>query len=260
MPYIKRTESEISQLQHEIRHHKLYNILQTTEDVKLFMEHHVYTTWDFMSLLKTLQLQFTTFKLPWVPNKTPEIFKFINEIVAAEESDINELGQTKSHFEMYLDGMEQIGANTTLITTYTELIENNIPVSKAAKLVYIPDFIKDFITFTFDIIETGKPHLMASVFIFGREDISSEKVLKVISDIETEENSCTKLTFLLNRYLFLKQDNHRAVSYKMLSELCGTDMVKWEEVLTVAKEALEHRTILWDNIYNIIKTEKEELA
>ena len=260
MPYIKRIESELSQLQYEIRHHKLYNILQTTEDVKLFMEHHVYTTWDFMSLLKTLQLQFTTFKLPWVPNKNPEIFKFINKIVAAEESDVNALGQTKSHFEMYLDGMEQIGADTTLITTFTELLENNIPVSKAANLVYIPAFIKDFITFTFDIIETGKPHLMASVFIFGREDINSEKVLNVVSNIETEEHPCTKLTFLLNRYLYLKQDDHRAVTYKMLMELCGTDMVKWEEVLTVAKEALEHRKILWDNIFNIINTNKQELV
>ncbi|MHA7944072.1 DUF3050 domain-containing protein [Formosa sp. 3Alg 14/1] len=260
MSYIKRIESELSQLQHEIRNHKLYNVLQTTEDVKLFMEHHVYTTWDFMSLVKTLQLQYTSFKLPWVPNKNPEIFKFINEIVAAEESDVNELGQTKSHFEMYLDGMEQIGANTTLITTFTELIENKIPVSKAAKLVYIPDFIKDFIEFTFNIIAKEKPHVMAAVFIFGREDINSEKVLNIVSNIETEDNPCTKLTFLLNRYLYLKQENHRAVAYKMLHELCGTDMVKWEEVLTVAKEALEHRVILWDNIYNIIKTQKEELA
>ncbi|CDF79113.1 heme oxygenase-like protein [Formosa agariphila KMM 3901] len=260
MPHIKRIESELSELQYEIRHHKLYSILKTPEDVKLFMEHHVYTAWDFMSLLKTLQLQFVTFKLPWVPNKYPEIFKFINEIVAAEESDVNELGQTKSHFEMYLDGMEQIGANTTLITTFTELIENNIAVSKAAHLVYIPSFIKDFIEFTFEIIETGKPHLMASVFIFGREDINSEKVLNVVSTIATEENPCNKLTFLLNRYLYLKQDNHRALSYKMLRELCGTDMVKWEEVLTVAKQALEHRIILWDNIYHIINTNKEELV
>ncbi|MDW5288223.1 DUF3050 domain-containing protein [Formosa sp. PL04] len=260
MAYIKRIESELSELQYEIRHHKLYDVLQTTEDVKLFMEHHVYTTWDFMSLLKTLQLQFATFKLPWVPNKNPEIFKFINEIVAAEESDVNELGQTKSHFEMYLDCMEQIGANTTLITTYTELIENNIPVSKAANLVYIPGFIKDFIEFTFKIIETKKPHLMAAVFIFGREDINSEKVLKVVSNIETDETPCTKLTFLLNRYLYLKQDNHRSVAYKMLTELCGTDLVKWEEVLLVAKQALEHRMILWDNIFNIIISNKEELV
>ncbi|WP_066218562.1 DUF3050 domain-containing protein [Formosa haliotis] len=259
MPHIKRIESEISDLQHKLRHHKLYDVLTTAEDVKLFMEHHVYTTWDFMSLLKTLQLQFSTFKLPWVPNDNPDIFKFINEIVAAEESDVNELGETKSHFEMYVDSMHQIGANTTLITTFTELIHNKISVSKAAKLVYIPEFIKDFIEFTFNIIETKKPHVMAAVFIFGREDIITDKVLKVINSIESEDISCSKIKFLLNRYLFLKQEDHRALSYRMLSKLCGSDLVKWEEVLTASREALEHRIILWDNIYTIIKTNKEEL-
>ncbi|WP_159023161.1 DUF3050 domain-containing protein [Formosa sp. L2A11] len=260
MPYIKRIESELSPLQHDLRHHKLYNVLKTTEDVKLFMENHVYTTWDFMSLLKTLQLQFVTYKLPWVPNKNPEIFKFINEIVAAEESDVNELGQIRSHFEMYIDCMEQIGASTTLINTFTELIENGIDVSKASNLVYIPEFIKDFIEFTFNIIETEQPHLMASVFIFGREDIISEKVLNVVSNIETDKTPCTKLTYLLNRYLFLKQEDQRALSYKMLNELCGNDTEKWDGVLTVAKEALKHRTILWDNIYDIIITNKEKEA
>jgi len=257
MPYIKRIESELSLIQHDLRHHKLYNILKTTEDVKLFTENHVYTTWDFMSLLKTLQLQFTTYKLPWVPNKNPEIFKFINQIVASEESDVNELGEIKSHFEMYVDCMEQIGANTTLITTFVELIENNVDVSKAANLVYIPEFIQDFIEFTFNIIKTEKPHLMASVFIFGREDIISEKVLNVVSNIETDKTPCTKLSYLLNRYLFLKQEDQRALSYKMLTELCGEDKEKWDEVLTVAKEALKHRKILWDNIYDIILSSKE---
>ncbi|QDO95069.1 DUF3050 domain-containing protein [Formosa sediminum] len=257
MPYIKRIEAELSVLQHELRHHKLYNVLKTTEDVKLFTENHVYTTWDSMSLLKTLELQFTTYKLPWVPNKNPEIFKFINQIVASEESDVNELGEVKSHFEMYVDCMDEIGANTTLITTFIELIENNIDVNKAANLVYIPEFIKDFIAFTFDIIKTEKPHLMASVFIFGREDIISEKVLNVVKNLETDKTPCTKLAYLLNRYLFLIKEDQRALSYKMLTELCGEDQEKWDEVLSVAKEALKHRKILWDNIYDIILENKE---
>lgn len=72
------------------------------------MEHHVFAVWDFMSLLKALQEKFTKTTTPWYPVGNPEIRYLINEIVLAEESDLNFYGKHQSHFEMYLDAIEKL--------------------------------------------------------------------------------------------------------------------------------------------------------
>jgi hypothetical protein len=38
-----------------LNQHPLYAAVQSIEDLRVFMAHHIYSVWDFMSLLKALQ-------------------------------------------------------------------------------------------------------------------------------------------------------------------------------------------------------------
>ena len=228
MNRIQLVEHEILDLRNQLQHHKLYENLKTIDDIRVFMENHVFAVWDFMSLLKALQIELTNVQIPWTPSKNTLLTRFINEIVHGEESDINELGEPKSHFEMYLDAMLQVDANPNEINNFIKKIELGHSVTNALNAINIDKRVADFVKFSFSIIATNKPHIVASAFTFGREDVIPDE---------------------------LDGDEHGPLSLEMIKELCQDDDEKWNETLSVAKQALEQRIALWDAITDLIQSE-----
>ncbi|MDX1270638.1 DUF3050 domain-containing protein [Bizionia paragorgiae] len=262
MNHIAHIEAELAPLKTQLKEHKLYKNLNSIEDIKIFMEQHVYAVWDFMSLLKALQIHLTTVTLPWVPVSNPTISQFINEIVLGEESDVNAHNVPQSHYEMYLDAMHQINANTTPVTQLVTYIQNGDSLSTALDKIEIHKDTKAFVTHTFEVINTNEIHKIASDFTFGREDLIPDMFLQIISESEKDSSPSpySKLSYYLHRHIEVDGDNHGPLSIKMISELCGDDTKKWEDVLLTAKASLRSRLLLWDTINNLILERKNKLA
>ena len=67
-------------LKNKLRNHSLYNSIESVEDLKIFTNAHVYAVWDFMSLLKFLQINLTTISLPWYPSKNTRSEEHTSEL------------------------------------------------------------------------------------------------------------------------------------------------------------------------------------
>lgn len=259
MDRIRFIETELLDLRIKLRTHKLYSNLNDIDDIKTFTENHVFAVWDFMSLLKAIQIQLTNIEVPWVPRKNPALARFVNDIVHGEESDINEVGEAKSHFEMYCDAMKQIGADTTQIDLLVNLISSGNDLQYSLNQLKIEESVSDFVKFTFQIIATKQSHIIASVFTFGREDVIPDMFVEILKKSNSESKSYNKLIYYLERHIELDGDEHGPLSLQMISDLCLDSDEKWEATLIFAKLALTHRIKLWDSINNLIENKRNIL-
>ena len=247
---IDSIQNKIKDHRNKLLEHKLYSNIETINDLQVFTENHIYAVWDFMSLLKALQIRLTCTKTPWLPNNNSQTAYLINEIVLAEETDINQVGERKSHYELYLDAMIDIGAKTEKPVEIINEIANSENIFNAIENINIHPNIKNFLNFTFSVIDEGKPHKIAAIFTFGRENLIPNMFNEILREFEknVSEGDISKLIYYFERHIELDEDEHGPMALEMVSMLAENDPVKWKEIEDISIEALEKRILLWDAI------------
>lgn len=249
---IEAIEARIAPLRTRLTEHPLYASIRTPQHLRLFMQSHVFAVWDFMSLLKALQSALTCVSVPWVPSAFPESRRFINEIVLGEESDQFE-GRAISHFELYLEAMQEAGADTapvrdllaSLAGQPASLSVNDVPLNMPA----IPIAARAFMSFTFHIIRSGNLAAMAAAFTFGREDVIPDMFRQMIRDLNTQHaGSFATYIWYLERHIEVDGEDHGPLSLRMVADLCGNDEALWVAAASAAESAIAVRLALWDGI------------
>lgn len=252
---IERIAKSIEPLRQEIINHKVYSVINDIDDLKVFMQYHVYAVWDFMSLLKSLQNNLTCTSIPWYPKGLAETRSLINEIVLGEESDVDSAGNVKSHFEMYLDAMQQCGADTAPIEKFISVLQDSKDLEDALAEAEAPNEVRDFVKFTFKNIENNKDHLLSSMFTFGREDLIPGMFLSLVNDLhKTFPDSISIFKYYLERHIEVDGDHHSHLALQMTANLCGENAEFWKEAEQVAIESLQKRIDLWNGAYKNIMT------
>lgn len=225
------------------------------EGVRTFMETHVWAVWDFMSLVKGLQRELTCIDVPWVPVGDPEVRRFINEIVWGEESDVDRHGRPMSHFEMYLEAMEKMGADTHPMRSFLRDLASGVSMQKALSTHAPSKATADFVAFTFGILEEKALHKSASVFTFGREDLIPDMFNVFVSDLGSDVGfDHADLLYYLERHIEVDGDEHGPIALRLLDAAVGNDGQKKDEAISVAIEALRRRRMLWEDIARRIES------
>jgi hypothetical protein len=250
---LKKTQQAIEPLRQQIINHKVYSVINSIEDLGVFMNYHIYAVWDFMSLLKALQQNLTCTAVPWFPVGSANTRYLINEIVTGEESDVDSKGERKSHYEMYLAAMQQCNAEPVIFMDFISELKKTGNLKEAFSASGVPEAACEFVDYTFDVIESGEPHLQAAVFTFGREDLIPNMFFSIVNDLDSKfPGQVSQFKYYLDRHIEVDGDHHSHLALEMTAELCGDDAQKWDEIESASIIALQKRIGLWDGIYNEI--------
>lgn len=256
-PNISKINDQLAPLLSAIVNHPVYAEIQTLDDLRIFMEHHIYAVWDFMSLLKSLQNGLTCTRVPWFPVGNADTRYLINEIVAGEESDVDANGLRKSHFELYLEAMSQSGADVAPINAFLMALQKGETMASAYTMAHVPKDCQAFMDFTFGTIDSGKLHVQAAVFTFGREDLIPGMFVSLVQDLNQRfPDSLSTFKYYLDRHIEVDGDHHSHLALEMTAALCSEDPTAWDEALTASVEALERRKALWDGAHAQILARK----
>ncbi len=256
--HIKKIQQAIEPYRQQIINHKVYGVIDDLNDMQIFMKYHVFAVWDFMSLLKGLQTSLTCVRVPWFPKGLADNRFLINEIVVGEEADVDSFGTRKSHYEIYLDAMDQAGADDRQIRAFIYELSHGMDLEEALLVANTPLAVQRFVKFTFNTIATKHDHLMAAVFTFGREDLIPEMFVSIINDLDKKfPGSIGIFKYYLDRHIEVDGDHHSKLALQMVENLCGTDEAKWKDVEAITIEALKKRIQLWDGVYQQIVKQKQ---
>ena len=70
---------------------------------------------------------------------------------------------------------------------------------------------------------------------------------KILSDLRSK-----KFIYYLERHIELDGNDHGPIALKMINNLCGEDISKWDDVIDIANKSMEMRIKLWNHINNQI--------
>ena len=243
------TTTHLDEYRSVLVNHPLYNKIDSIDAIQRFMETHVFAVWDFMSLLKRLQLELTCASIPWIPVGNPITRRLINEIVFGEESDVDQNGHAVSHFELYLKAMEDIGADTRAITSFIKQLKQGESWENALESSGASQSAVKFVRNTMACVEHAPVHVVAGVFTYGREDLIPDMFISIVRELSEKGHSGAQtLVYYLERHIEIDGDEHGPMALQMIEELCEGDSTKKQESIQAAKKALESRIELWGAI------------
>ena len=277
-----RSTIDLADCRERLVRHRIYGLVNSAARLRRLMESHVFAVWDFQSLLKAMQQRLTCTSIPWVPTPDAEARRLVNEIVLDEESDALPEGGSASHFELYLHGMRNAGADTGPIDRMIETLragvsqvgkpaatvrqgtaermgQDGVGVSQGGKSVATvvgdamreagaPEAAQAFVRHSFAVIESGSTHGIVAAFTYGREDVIPDMFRGLVSSLASRDPAWERFHWYLDRHIEADDEKHAPVCRRIMARLCGDDPAKWAEASRMARACVEARIALWDAI------------
>jgi Protein of unknown function (DUF3050) len=207
-----------------------------------------------MSLVKRLQSELTSNRLPWTPPARPHIARFANEVVLGEESDLGPDEKPISHFELYLRAMDEIGADSTEIRGFVAQLALGARWEDVLGELKVPPGVAGFVKETLRCATQGSLVEVASCFLFGREDVIPEMFERLLTLWGNAKAEVPHFAYYLERHIELDGGSHGPWAQEMLIALAGQHESNWQEATSAAARAITNRIRLWDSILALLRS------
>jgi hypothetical protein len=255
----------LATLRTQLLDHPVYAEVASIEDLRRFMEDHVFAVWDFMSLLKRLQQDLTCTKVPWFPVDNARAARLINDIVIGEETDVDPDGSYVSHLDLYLRAMVDVGASTRQFDKFRSMAQVGVPVEKAMVRTGVPSHVQAFVAHTMTLARSGSTEEVLAAFFYGREDIIPEMFSRLQKTLpgarhDNDNAPLRHFVYYIDRHIELDGDSHGPMGRELLEGLVADSPQRDERALRAACNSIKARIELWNGTLNTLRDMRTKKA
>ena len=109
---------------------------------------------------------------------------------------------------------------------------------------------RDFVDFTFEVIESGKDYLQSAIFTFGREDLIPGMFISIINEMHKNfPDDISIFKYYIERHIEVDGDHHSHLAIQMTTNLCNDNEEYWKEAEESVIRSLKQRIELWNGVY-----------
>lgn len=236
-------------LRQQVLKHPVYDAVKSKQHLKLFMESHSFAVYDFMVLLKSIETCVTRWAplRPvgfWAPPQDPTLARLIKDIVLCEECDEVRPGKVISHYELYLETMREIKANSDPIQSLVGELMFGKPLDVAFSNPIVqlaePAAIQHTRT-TLELTQQSSLPAMLGSFCLGRVEPIPAMFQKLLPRIGHDVPS---MRLYLERHIEVDADDHGPKAEADLELVAAKQRGNSAIILNAAKQALAARVSL----------------
>src|ERR1700747_1698812 len=255
----KQVRDHLVTLRAQLLDHPIYAEVASVEDLRRFMEDHVFAVWDFMSLLKRLQQDLTCTKVPWFPADNARAARLINDIVIGEETDVDPDGSYVSHLDLYLRAMGDIGASTCQFGRFLARVLVGVRVEVALAKIGAPPHVQAFVAHTMALANSGSTEEVLAAFFYGRDDIIPEMFRRLLDTLYGARRNNDRLRhfiYYIDRHIELDGESHGPMGRELLENLVADSPQRGERALRAACSSIKARIGLWNGTLNKLRNSR----
>lgn len=240
----------------ELESHPVFAEIGDVNALRAFMEVHIFAVWDFMSLAKRLQRDLTCVELPWMPPANPAAARLINDIVLAEESDVDADGNPASHLDLYLKAMRDVGASTDQFILFLDTLRAGKSLDEAFETASVPGFVREFVSHTLATCLRGTTLETMASFFYGRENVIPDMFQGLLTNWGLSAEQAPGFVYYLQRHIELDGDSHGPAASRMIDAELAKRPDALHEAREAARLALLARRALWDGTTALLRARR----
>ena len=225
--------------------HSVYSRLTTLPAFQKFMTYQVWCVWDFMCLAKSVQIGIGCYSVPWIPPKNPSLVSLMGEIIRGEESDVGPGGEEASHFEIFIQAMDECGAESTKIKAFIDHVGAGTEVLSAMRAVDAPPAAQAFVSQTLAFCSSSIAARIGA-FSLGREELVPRMLSTLINRLDPSQKRFKTFDWYLRRHISLDATNHAPKIAEIFRQFVGSDPALREEGLEAGLAAIRARCTYLD--------------